>query len=78
MGPMISVCRKGDSVYLTLEGSFNTDSFHQMLQALKRMVMSTLEFSPPDSKVAFTFKTHGKVNLEKRTDTILLASSCNL
>lgn len=76
MGPMISVCRKGDNVYLTLEGSFNNNSFQQMFQALKNMVMSSLEFAPPESKVAFTFKTHGKVNLEKKGTPALLASSC--
>ena len=76
MGPMISVCRKGDNVYLTLEGSFNNNSFQQMFQALKNMVMSSLEFSPPDAKVAFTFKTHGKVSLEKKGAATLAASPC--
>jgi hypothetical protein len=65
MEPTISVCRKGDEVYLTLEGNFYDASSQLMLQAMRRMVMTMLKCTAPESPVAYTFKTHGKVNLKK-------------
>jgi hypothetical protein len=62
MGPSISVCRKGDEVYLTLEGDFTSGSSLEMLQALKRLVVTSLKCAAPDSPVAYTFKTRGRVN----------------
>jgi hypothetical protein len=63
MGPTISVCRKGSDVYLTLAGNFQTTSSQQMLQALRQLVMTMLKCTAPESPVAYSFKTHGKVNL---------------
>jgi hypothetical protein len=65
MGPTISVCRKGKDVYLTLAGNFQTTSSQQMLQALRQLVMTMLKCTAPESPVAYSFKTHGKVNLGK-------------
>jgi len=65
MKPKISVCRKRDHVYLKFMGNFNFTSSDQLLHALRKMVMSSLEYSHPGSKVLFTFKTHARVNLEK-------------
>lgn len=66
MKPEITVCRKGDNVYLKLMGNFNLTSSSQLLHALKKVVMATLEYSTPDSEVSFTFSTHGKVNLGQK------------
>ena len=68
MRPTISVRRKGDSVYLKFMGNFSFTSSDQLLHALKKMVLSSLEFSHPGSQVFFTFKTHARVNLEKEWD----------
>jgi hypothetical protein len=65
MGPTVSVCRKGDDLYLTLEGAFNHTSSQQLLQSLRKLMMTTLKCVPPDSPVAFTFKTHSKVDCPK-------------
>ena len=66
MGPTVSVCRKGEDLYLTLEGDFNHISSQQLLQALRKLVVTSLKCFAADSPVAFTFKTHGKVDQRKR------------
>jgi hypothetical protein len=65
MRPTVSVCRKGDDLYLTLEGDFNHISSQQLLQALNKLVMTSLKCCAADSPVVFCFKTHGKVDLKK-------------
>jgi hypothetical protein len=65
MGPTVSVCRKGDDLYLTLEGDFNQISSQQLLQALRKLVITSLKCFAADSPAAFTFKTHGKVDPAK-------------
>ena len=59
MRPTVSVCRKGDDLYLTLEGDFTHISSQELLQALNKLVMTSLKCFAADSPVAFTFKTHG-------------------
>ena len=66
MRPTVSVCRKGDDLYLTLEGDFTHVSSQELLQALKRLVMTSLKCFAADSPVAFSFKTHGKVTPRRR------------
>ena len=65
MRPTVSVCRKGDNLYLTLEGNFDHISSQQLLQALRKLVMTSLKCFAADSPVGFTFKTHGKVDHKK-------------
>ena len=65
MGPTVSVCRKGDDLYLTLEGAFNQTSSQQLLQALRKLVLTSLKCVAADAPVAFTFKTHSKVDCKK-------------
>jgi len=64
MGPTISVCRKGDEVYLTLEGDFHNSSSQLMLQALRKLMTTMLKCTAPESPVAYSFKTRCKVNLK--------------
>ena len=65
MSPTVSVCRKGDNLYLTLEGDFSNISSQELLQALKKLVGTSLKCFAADSPVAFSFKTRGKVDHEK-------------
>jgi hypothetical protein len=65
MRPTVSVCRKGDDLYLTLEGDFTHISSQQLLQALNKLVQTSLKCFAADSPVAFTFRTHGKVDHKK-------------
>ena len=71
MKPTVSVCRKGDDLYLTLEGDFNHISSQQLLQALRKLVGTSLKCFDADSPVAFSFKTHGKVD-HKKTEVWLI------
>ncbi len=66
MEPIVSVCRKGEDLYLTLEGDFNHISSQQLLLALRKLVGTSLKCFADDSPVAFTFKTHGKVDFKKK------------
>ena len=65
MKPTVSVCRKGEDLYLTLEGNFDQISSQQLLQALRKLVTTSLKCFAADSPVAFTFKTHGKADHKK-------------
>jgi hypothetical protein len=65
MKPTLSVCRKGDNLYLTLNGDFNQVSSQQLFRVLRNMVMTSMKCFVADSPVAFTFKTHGKVDYKK-------------
>jgi hypothetical protein len=65
MEPTVSVCRKGDNLYLTLNGDFNQISSHQLFQLLRNMAMTSMKCSVADSPVAVTFKTHGRVDYKK-------------
>jgi len=65
MKPTVSVCRKGDDLYLTLEGDFNHISSQQLLQALRKLVGTSLKCFAADSPAAFSFKTPGKVDHKK-------------
>jgi hypothetical protein len=67
MKPTVSVCRKGENLYLTLEGDFNQFSFQQLMQVLRKLVGTSMKCFAADSPVAFTFRTQGKVNFKKKT-----------
>ena len=65
MEPTVSVHRKGDDVCLILKGDLNHISSQQLLQALKKLVATSLKCFAADCPAAFTFKTYGKVDLKK-------------
>lgn len=66
MTPTVSVCRKGDELYLTLQGDFNQISSQELFQIMRRLVITSLKCYTADCPVAFIFKTHGKVNQQKK------------
>jgi hypothetical protein len=68
MRPTVSVCRKGDDLYLTLEGNYSDISSQELLQALSKLVMTSLKCFAADSPVTFSFKTHGKVDQKKASN----------
>jgi hypothetical protein len=73
VGPKISVCRKGDNVYLKLMGDISPHSSEELLHAVKKMVLASLRFSSPGSKVSCTFTTQAKVSFRWGSAT---GSSC--
>jgi hypothetical protein len=65
MTPKVSVSRRGDDFYLTLEGDFNRITSQQLFQVLRKLVGTSLKCYTADSPVGFSFKTHGKVDPKK-------------
>jgi hypothetical protein len=65
MEPTVSVHRKGDDLCLILQGDFNHISSQQLLQALKKLVATSLKCFAADCPSAFTFKIDGKVDRKK-------------
>ncbi|MHB9074561.1 MAG: hypothetical protein ACYC6G_13665 [Desulfobaccales bacterium] len=65
MAPRISVCRKGDDIFLTIEGGFTDESFQELLSAVRQLLLTSLKCATPGSQVTFCLKTRGKVDLDK-------------
>ena len=65
MAPRISVCRKGDDIFLTIEGGFTDESFQELLLVVRQLLMTSLKCATPGSQVTFSLKTRGKVDLDK-------------
>lgn len=66
MGPKISVRRKGNNVYLKLMGDLSLNSSEELLHAVKKIMLASLRFSSPGTKVSCTFKTQAKVSFGSR------------
>ncbi len=65
MTPKISISRKRENVYLVLTGNCDTASAPDVLYALERVLTTSLQASPPDATVEFTFKTQARVSQAK-------------
>ncbi len=65
MAPRISVCRKGDDIFLTVKGDFTDESFQELLLVVRQLLLTSLKCATPGSQVAFNLKTRGKVDIEK-------------
>ena len=65
MQPQISICRKRENLYLKLKGNFNQTSSAEILQAVKNLVIASLQISSPNDQICFTFQTHAKVDMPK-------------
>ena len=66
VSPKISICRKGDNIYLKLMGNFNPATAHQILHAVEKVLTASLKFASPGSKVFYTFRAHSRVSLGKQ------------
>jgi hypothetical protein len=65
MGPRISVYRKGDDIFVTIEGDFNNESSQELVWVVRQMLKTSLQCAAPGSQVTYSLKTHSKVDLEK-------------
>jgi hypothetical protein len=65
MAPRISVCRKGDDIFLTVAGGFTDESFQELLLVVRQLLMTSLKCAAPGSQVTYNLKTRGKVDIEK-------------
>jgi hypothetical protein len=62
MGPRIAICRKGENIFLTIEGEFNCESSRELLSAVRHLLMTSLKCVAPGSRVTYCLKTRGKVD----------------
>jgi hypothetical protein len=65
MAPRISVRRKGDNIFLTIEGAFNCDSFQELLSVVRQLLMTSLKCATPGSQLTYCLKTRGEVDFDK-------------
>jgi hypothetical protein len=65
MEPRFSVCRKGDDIFLTIEGEVNHGSSQELFWMVRQLVMTSLKYIVPGSQMTYSFKARGKVDLEK-------------
>lgn len=61
MQPQLSICRKRENLYLKLAVNLNETSSEEILHAVKKLVLTSLQFSSPEAQVVFTFQTHARV-----------------
>lgn len=61
MEPRISICRRGENLYLKLKGNFNRSDSEEILRAVRRLVGISLQSSSPNTQVFFTFQTFAKI-----------------
>jgi hypothetical protein len=57
----ISIRRRRDDLYLKLEGNFNRRDPVEILGAVRRLVGVSLQWSPSNAQVFFTFQIHAKI-----------------
>jgi hypothetical protein len=65
MGPKVSVRRKGSDIFLAIEGEFDHTSSQELLSIMRQLLLTSLKCATPGSKLTYSFKTRGQVNLEK-------------
>ena len=72
MQPQLSICRKRENLYLKLTGNLNETSSEEILQAVKRLVSTSLQFSSPEVQVVFTFQTHAIGGSSRKKTKVIL------
>jgi hypothetical protein len=65
MQAQISICRRRENLYLKLQGNFDETSSDEILHALQKLLVSSLQISSPETQVLFAFQTRAKVDLPK-------------
>jgi len=65
MAPKISVCRRSDDILLTIEGGCDSESFQEVLSVVRQLLVRLLRCAAPGSPLTYSFKTRGKIDLEK-------------
>ena len=67
MGPRVSVCRKGENIFLTIEGETNGESLEELFAVVRQLLLTSLKCIAPGASVTYSLKTRGTVDLEKMT-----------
>ncbi len=65
MGPKVSVHRKSDDIFLSIEGEFDRESSQELLSIIRQVLLTSLKCTAPGSKLTYSLKIRGKINPEK-------------
>jgi hypothetical protein len=65
MGPRVSVCRKGENIFLTIEGDINFDSSQELLAVVRQMMNTLMKCAAPETRMNYRLKTRATVDLDK-------------
>ena len=65
MGPRVSVCRKGENIFLTIEGDINSESSQELLAVVQQLMNTLMKCAAPETRVNYRLKTRATVNLDK-------------
>ncbi|MEJ2672679.1 MAG: hypothetical protein P8168_10880 [Deltaproteobacteria bacterium] len=65
MGPRLSIHRRGEDIFFTVEGKFNHESSRELLTVVRKLLTTALKCTAPGSWMAYSIKTRSKVDLEK-------------
>jgi hypothetical protein len=65
MGPRVSVCRKGENIFLTIEGDINFESSQELLAVVRKLMNTLMKCAAPETRVNYRLKTRATVNLDK-------------
>jgi hypothetical protein len=62
MEPKVSVCRKGESIYLTVTGQIDEHySSQELLGVMRQLLQTSLKCAAPGSQVTYWIKTRASV-----------------
>ena len=64
MEPKVSVCRKGESIYLTVMGQIDDHSSYELLAVVRQLLQTSLKCAAPGSQVTYWLKTRSSVTPE--------------
>jgi len=65
MGPRVSVCRKGENIFLTVEGEINFESSRELLAMVRQMMNTLMKCAAQKTRVTYCLKTRATVDLER-------------
>jgi hypothetical protein len=65
MGPRVSVCRKGENIFLTIEGDINFESSQDLLAVVRQLMNTLMKCAAPETRVNYRLKTRATVDLDK-------------
>lgn len=65
MGPRVSVCRKGENIFLTIEGDINFDSSQELLAVVRQLMNTLMKCAAPETRMNYRLKTRATVDLDK-------------
>jgi hypothetical protein len=67
MGPRVSLCRKGENIFLTIEGEISNESMEELFVVVRQLLLTSLKCIAPGSRVTYSLKTRSTLDLKRMT-----------